>query len=85
MADSIDALHHLLTALTNPAGQAPSRPVLEAMLDAVDALNHEPGVADQLRAEIHAAEQAGQLHVRQMPLSLARLLLAMAQKEAGHE
>lgn len=84
MADSIDALHQLLTELANP-GQAPSRSALEAMLKAVDALNHQPGVADQLRAEIHAAEQAGQLHVRQVPLSLARLLLAMAQMEAGHE
>lgn len=84
MADSIDALHQLLTELANP-GQLPSRSALEAMLEAVDALNHEPGVADQLRAEIHAAEQAGQLHVRQVPLSLARLLLAMAQMEAGHE
>lgn len=84
MADSIDALHQLLTELANP-GQSPSRSALEAMLEAVDALNHEPGVADQLRAEVHAAEQAGQLHVRQVPLSLARLLLAMAQMEAGHE
>ncbi|MDT3721533.1 hypothetical protein [Pseudomonas oryzihabitans] len=85
MADPIDALRQLLTELASPAGQSPSRATLEAMLDAVDALNHEPSVADQLRAEIHAAEQAGQLHVRQVPLSLLRLLLAMVQREAGHE
>ena len=84
MADSIDALHQLLIELANP-GQSPSRSALEAMLGAVDALNHEPGVADQLRAEVHAAEQAGHLHVRQVPLSLARLLLAMAHKETSHE
>lgn len=85
MADSISALHQLLTELANPAGQSPSRPALEAMLDVVDALNHRPGVADQLRAEVHAAEQAGQLHIRQVPLSLLRLLLAMVQTGADHE
>lgn len=85
MPDPIDTLHQLLTELTNPAGEAPSRTSLEAMLDVVDALNHEPGVAEHLRAEIHAAEQAGQLHIRRVPLSLLRLLLAMVQTEAGHE
>lgn len=85
MPDPIDALRQLLTELANPAGQSPSRSTLEAMLDVVDALNHEPGVANQLRAEVHAAEQAGQLHIRQVPLPLLRLLLAMAQMEAGHE
>lgn len=85
MANPIEALRQLLLELGDTLARTPSRNSLDALHDALDALNHQAGVAEQLRNEILAAEQAGQLHIRQVPLPLLRVMLAMASQELGHE